>query len=106
LHPAVLKALKQLIEGARKKNTPVSVCGEMAGDPKGILALLGLGFDSLSMSVGSLLRAKKVIRSFARAEMEAMVLEAIELPGAEDVSMYFIEKLDEKGLGGLIRAGK
>ncbi|MBC8506889.1 MAG: phosphoenolpyruvate-protein phosphotransferase PtsP, partial [Chloroflexi bacterium] len=69
MHPSVLRALEQVVLGAARQNTPVSVCGEMAGDPIGVLALMGLGIESLSMSAGSLPRAKKVIRSFSLSEM-------------------------------------
>ncbi len=106
LHPAVLKAMRQIVEGAHRSNTPVSVCGEMAGNPLGLMALLGMGIDSLSMSVGSLLRAKKVIKSVSIAEMAIMFSEAITMPDAEDIREFYTEKLDEMGLGGLIRAGK
>ena len=106
LHPAVLKAMRQIVEGAHRTNTPVSVCGEMAGDPLGVMALLGMGIDSLSMSVGSLLRAKKVIKSVSMSEMTTMFCEAIKMADAEDIREFYSDSLDEKGLGGFIRAGK
>jgi phosphotransferase system enzyme I (PtsP) len=106
LHPAVLKAMRQIVEGANHTNTPVSVCGELAGDPLGVMAILGMGIDSLSMSVGSLLRAKKVIKSFSLPEMEAMFSEAIAMSDPSEVRELYINALDGKGLGGLIRVGK
>jgi phosphotransferase system enzyme I (PtsP) len=106
LHPAVLKAMRQIVEGANRTDTPVSVCGEMAGDPLGVMALLGMGIDSLSMSVGSLLRAKKVINSVSMSEMSIMFNEAITMTDAEDIREFYTDKLDQMGLGGLIRAGK
>ncbi|MFV2031470.1 MAG: phosphoenolpyruvate--protein phosphotransferase [Gammaproteobacteria bacterium] len=106
LHPAVLKAMRQIVEGAKLTDTPVSVCGELAGDPMGVMAILGMGIYSLSMSVGSLLRAKKVIKSFSLSEMEAMFSEAIVMTDPSEVRELYIGKLDARGLGGLIRAGK
>jgi len=106
LHPAVLKAIRQITEGAERCATPVSVCGELAGDPLGVMALLGIGIDSLSMSVGSLLRAKKVIKSFGQGELVELLSQAIALPDAVKVRQLYSGKLDERGLGGLIRAGK
>jgi phosphotransferase system enzyme I (PtsP) len=106
LHPAVLKAMQQIVEGARRMNTPVSVCGELAGDPLGVMALLGMGIENLSMSVGSLLRAKKVIKSVSLTELSEYFEEAISMPDADDIREFYTGKLDEKGLGGLIRAGK
>ena len=106
LHPAVLKAMRQIVEGAHRSGTPVSVCGEMAGDPLGLMAILGMGIDSLSMSVGSLLRAKKVIMSVSMAEMAASFDEVIAMTDADDIREYYTDCLNAKGLGGLIRAGK
>ena len=106
LHPAVLKAMCQIVQGASVCDTPVSVCGELAGDPLGVMALLGMGIDNLSMSVGSLLRAKKVIRSFSYAELSELLQQALALPEAFMVREMYAGKLDERGLGGFIRAGK
>jgi phosphotransferase system enzyme I (PtsP) len=106
LHPAVLKAMCQIVEGAALSNTPVSVCGELAGDPLGVMALLGMGIDHLSMSVGSLLRAKKVIMSFKHAELVDMLKQALTMSDAFMIREMYAGKLDQRGLGGLIRAGK
>jgi phosphotransferase system enzyme I (PtsP) len=105
LHPSVLRAMEQVVAGAARQNTPVSVCGELAGDPMGAMALLGMGIQRLSMSTGSLPRAKKVIRSFSREELTAYFKEARSMLDAQDVRDFYIEKLDERGLGNLIRAG-
>ena len=106
LHPAVLKAMCQIVEGAAQSDTPVSVCGELAGDPLGVMALLGMGIDHLSMSVGSLLRAKKVIMSFSQAELTEMLKQALTMSDANMIRKMYAGKLDQRGLGGLIRAGK
>ncbi len=106
LHPAVLKAMRQVVEGAMRSDTPVSVCGELAGDPLGVMALLGMGIDSLSMSVGSLLRAKKVIMSFSYEELTELLQLALTMSDASMIRDMYAGKLDQRGLGGLIRAGK
>ena len=105
LHPAVLKALCQIVRGAAVSGTPVSVCGELAGDPLGVMALLGMGIDSLSMSVGSLLRAKKVILSFSFTELAELLHQALTYSDAGKIRQMYTARLDERGLGGLIRAG-
>jgi phosphotransferase system enzyme I (PtsP) len=106
LHPAVLKAMCQIVQGAEVSDTPVSVCGELAGDPLGVMALLGMGIDNLSMSVGSLLRAKKVILSFSHAELTELLQQALALPDAFMIREMYARKLDERGLGSFLRAGK
>lgn len=66
-HPAVLRLLKQAADAAKAKGIPVSVCGELAGDPEAINLWLGLGIHELSMSVQSLLTVKeKVLQSEAK----------------------------------------
>ncbi|MGA7981617.1 MAG: phosphoenolpyruvate--protein phosphotransferase [Chromatiaceae bacterium] len=66
LHPAVLDAIRRVVETAHRNGKPVSVCGEMAGDPAGALLLLGMGVDSLSMSPALLPAVKRTIRCCSR----------------------------------------
>ncbi len=64
LHPAVLGLIQQTIRAGAKAGKPVSVCGEMAGDPLLTRLLLGLGLRSFSMHPASLLPVKQqVLRS-------------------------------------------
>jgi phosphotransferase system enzyme I (PtsP) len=66
LHPAVLDAIRRVVETAHRHGKPVNVCGEMAGDPAGALLLLGMGADSLSMSPALLAPVKRAIRCCSR----------------------------------------
>ncbi|BBI73335.2 hypothetical protein HAALTHF_29030n [Vreelandella aquamarina] len=50
LHPALLGALQELAQDAKRLNKPISLCGELAGDPAGALLLMAMGFTSLSMN--------------------------------------------------------
>ncbi len=81
LHPAVLDAIHHVIKAAHRRGKPVSVCGEMAGDPAGALLLLGMGVDALSMSPKSLAHVKLVIRSFSLQRARSLLDEAL---GMED----------------------
>jgi phosphoenolpyruvate-protein phosphotransferase len=63
LHPALLRMIRMAVEAADKANVPLSVCGEMAGDPQAALALVGLGIRSLSMSAASLPAVRRAIRA-------------------------------------------
>jgi phosphotransferase system enzyme I (PtsP) len=65
LHPAVLRALLQVVDAARRSGKPVAVCGEMASDPGCALLLLGFGFNSLSISAAGLPRVKWAIRGWS-----------------------------------------
>ncbi len=63
LSPASLKALKSLVKAAKKHDVPVTLCGEMAGNPVDALALIGLGFRSFSMAPASIGPIKTMILS-------------------------------------------
>jgi phosphotransferase system enzyme I (PtsP) len=105
LHPSVLSAILHVIQSAHIHNKPVSICGELAGNPLGALLLLGMGMQSLSMSVGSILRVKKVIRSFTREEATDIMSRAMTMEDGSMVRQMLIQELDRAGLGALIRAG-
>ncbi len=62
LHPSVLRLIEMTVRAASKAGIPVTLCGEMAGDPKLIEVLLGLGLRQLSMDPANLLEAKGIIR--------------------------------------------
>lgn len=106
LHPAVLRALVQIVEGARVQDREVSVCGEMAGDPLATFLLIGMGVHSLSMGAGSLLRVKRVIRSISRARAREVLKAALGCEDAAAVRRLLMEALDGIGLGALVRPGK
>jgi phosphotransferase system enzyme I (PtsI) len=63
LHPAVLRLVQFATEAALRARIPISVCGEIAGDPKFAPLLLGLGIQELSMAVGNIPRIKQRVRS-------------------------------------------
>jgi len=105
LHPAVLYAIRQVVQEAHLLGKPVSVCGEMAGDPAAALALLGLDVDSLSMSVSNITRVKWVIRSFSRAEARDLLEQALRLEEPRAIREMYNNVLEQGGLGGLVRAG-
>ena len=106
LHPAVLRALMQIVEGASRFNRPVSVCGELAGNPLAVPLLLGMGIESLSMSAGSLLRVKWVMRSLSRTRARQLLQAAMRMEEAYQVKRFMAAALEEMGLGGLVRPGK
>ena len=63
LHPAVLRLIQFAVEAAGRRQIPISVCGEIAGDPRYAALLLGLGLRELSMSPQNIPRVKQRIRS-------------------------------------------
>ncbi len=63
LHPAVLRLVQFAVEAAARRRIPISICGEIAGDPRYAALLLGLGLRELSMAPQSIPRVKQRIRS-------------------------------------------
>ncbi len=89
LHPALLRLVAEAVAHAREAGAELSVCGEMAGDPAGALALVGLGVRSLSMSAGSLAAVRRAIRAHALADLQAAAVAALDAPGADEVRALF-----------------
>jgi phosphotransferase system, enzyme I, PtsP len=98
LHPAVLNAIDMIIRDAHAQSTPVSVCGEMAGDPAGALVLLGMGVDALSMSPASFGRVKLVIRAFTSKRARALADEALEQEDERQVRGLLNDALEGAGI--------
>lgn len=106
LHPAVLHALKHIIDTGNQLEIPVSVCGELAGDPVGALLLAGMGYRSLSMNTRNVAKIKYILRHITVAEMQQLAQFALTAALADDVRNKTTAFVEERGLGGFIRAGK
>ena len=88
LSPAVLMLIKQVIDASHKEGKWTGMCGELAGDEKAALLLLGLGLDEFSMSAISIPRIKKLIRSVSLPMAQEFATKALELPTAREVDAY------------------
>lgn len=106
LHPAVLRALQEIVTAAREAGIPAGVCGEMASDPAAVVLLLGLGFNNLSVSLAGLPRVKWVINSFSRAQAADIARQALEMEDPTAVRALLEETLIQAGLKGLVRPGQ
>lgn len=103
LHPAVLHALLHVVEQAHAEGKPVSVCGEMAGDPGSALLLMAMGYDALSMSASSLLRVKAAVRQVSMSFLRRLLNEVLAMDNGEVIASYVDLQLTKAGLGDLIR---
>lgn len=106
LHPAVLRALMQVVASTHREGKLVSICGEMAADPTSAILLLAIGFDVLSMSATGLLEIKWVIRNFSMQRAKKLLEEVLHMDDAVEIRHHVEQALEEAGLGGLMRAGK
>jgi phosphoenolpyruvate-protein kinase (PTS system EI component) len=78
-HPAILRTLKSLAEVARTADIPISICGDMAGDPFLTLVLIGLGYRELSMDPDRIPLVKGVVRGSSLVEAEKLAAQVLEL---------------------------
>jgi phosphotransferase system enzyme I (PtsI) len=81
LHPAVLRLIQFTTEAALRNRIPVSLCGEMAGDPRYTALLLGLGIRELSMAPIKIARIKNRVRGI---DLAAAALRAQAIMGQSD----------------------
>lgn len=84
-HPAVIKLVKESIDGAHDAGIFCGMCGEAAGDELLIPLLLGLGLDEFSMNSNSILKARKIISNLEKSECEKLVTEILRLSSADEV---------------------
>jgi phosphotransferase system enzyme I (PtsI) len=79
LHPAIIRALKQIVDGANLVGKPVAMCGDMAGDPLLAWMLLGLGLRNFSMAPRQIPVLKSIIRATKMADAERLASAALTL---------------------------
>jgi len=85
LHLAVLRMLKGICDAAREKGIPVSMCGEMAGEPVNALVLIGLGVSELSMNGTSIPLVKRIVRAASLSEGRVLVERILGMTFADDI---------------------
>ncbi|MCB1665107.1 MAG: phosphoenolpyruvate--protein phosphotransferase [Pseudomonadales bacterium] len=105
-HPAVLQALQYVVEQAHLENRPVSICGEMAGDPGGAVLLMAMGFDVLSMNATTLLKVKAVIRSMTLSASQSLLNQVMVMDDAQMVRSCVDMALYNAGVDRLLRSSR
>ena len=103
--PAVLNVLKQVARECEVAQIPLQICGEMAADPLAAVILVGMGYSDLSMNVSCLARVKRAISRFDLCEMQQIVETISNFETEAKVKDYLFKMMEERGLGGLVRAG-
>ena len=86
LHPAILRILRHVARGARRRRLPVSVCGEMAADPLLLPLLAGLGLREFSMTPAVIPAAKQVVRGLRIADTIRLAGRALKAATAAEVA--------------------
>ncbi len=96
LNLAVLRMLKHIVDTSRDHDIPISICGEIAGEPQYTMVLLGLGFRRLSMSPTYMFQVKRLVRSVTIAECEELTSRLFSLTGTQEIENLVRESFKDK----------
>jgi len=96
LHPAVLRLIKYAVDAAVRAGKPISVCGDMAGDPLYTWILLGLGVRELSMAPRYIPAVKSVVAGTRLAEAQALTAEAMTLRSDSEVEELVVASMQRR----------
>ena len=98
MSPSVLGLIKQVIDASHAEGKWTGMCGELAGDERATLLLLGMGLDEFSMSAISVPRIKKLVRHVNYQEVKALADEVLKKPTATEIEQLIQAFLAEKSL--------
>lgn len=104
LHPAVLRALYQLGQQAQSLKFPISICGELGGEPAGVLLLTAMGFRRFSMNSSNLARIKWLLRRVDLSELALLLPEVLCCHSPKQVRLQVQRFLEQKQLLAQVRA--
>ncbi|MFH1873655.1 MAG: phosphoenolpyruvate--protein phosphotransferase [Pseudomonadota bacterium] len=93
LHPAVLHMVKQTVEAAKAAKIPVSICGEMAGDPLIIVLLIGMELESLSMNPISIPKVKRMMRSITREQAKKILNKVLKMSTGAEIRNFLMKEI-------------
>ncbi|MCL2102463.1 MAG: phosphoenolpyruvate--protein phosphotransferase [Syntrophorhabdaceae bacterium] len=95
LHPAILRLIHRVVEAGHNAGIPVSMCGEMAGEPLYSYVLLGMGLDELSMNSAAIPRVKRILRKSVSYEARDFVGELMLSPTAEEIGRFLRKRMED-----------
>ena len=98
MSPSVLSLIKQVIDASHAEGKWTGMCGELAGDERATVLLLGMGLDEFSMSAISVPRIKKLIRNVNYQDAKLLAEKALQQPTAAEIERLVIDFLAEKAL--------
>jgi len=95
LSPAVLRVLCATIASCLRAGKPITLCGEMAGRPRAVVLLFGMGLRSFSMSPAFIPTIKELISHLTQAKAERILERALKLKTTGQVIRYMEEQVAE-----------
>jgi len=94
--PAVLRLIRTSIEIADRRGKPISMCGQMCGNPLYTMLLLGMGLRSLSVTPGAIPEIKNICRQVSLEDCRAVAERAMTMENARDIKAYLNEELKKR----------
>ncbi|MGO9107860.1 MAG: phosphoenolpyruvate--protein phosphotransferase [Thermoguttaceae bacterium] len=94
--PAVLRLIATAIDAADKKPIPITMCGQMSGNPCYAMLLLGLGLRNFSVSPAALPEIKNICRRVTTAECKEVARRVATMENARDITNYLREELKRR----------
>lgn len=95
LSPAIFRVLQMVLDACHRTGTPVTVCGEMAGQPRSVLVLFGMGLRRFSMSPAFIPTIKALLSSVTTAQAERFAHQVLQLKTSEEIRGYLNARLRE-----------
>ncbi|MEZ4428536.1 MAG: putative PEP-binding protein, partial [Nannocystaceae bacterium] len=96
LHPAILRLIRSVAEAGAARGVPVSLCGEMAADPRYTWVLVGLGITELSMNPSSIAVVKDIIRGSSSSEMRDLAERVLRARSAAEAEKMVYETMNAR----------
>ncbi|MTD37716.1 phosphoenolpyruvate-protein phosphotransferase PtsI [Erwinia sp. CPCC 100877] len=96
MSPSVLNLIKQVIDASHAEGKWTGMCGELAGDERATLLLLGMGLDEFSMSAISIPRIKKIIRNTNFKDAKVLAEQALAQPTTDELMTLVNKFIEEK----------
>ena len=96
MSPSVLNLIKQVIDASHAEGKWTGMCGELAGDQRATLLLLGMGLDEFSMSAISIPRIKKIIRNTNFEDAKVLAEQALAQPTTDELMTLVNKFIEEK----------
>jgi phosphoenolpyruvate-protein phosphotransferase (PTS system enzyme I) len=95
LAPAIFRVLRMVLDACQRTGTPVTLCGEMAGQPRSVLVLFGMGLRRFSMSPAFIPTVKELLGSVTTAQAERFSHHVLQLNTNEEIRSYLTARLNE-----------
>jgi phosphoenolpyruvate-protein phosphotransferase (PTS system enzyme I) len=95
LAPAIFRVLRMVLDACQRTGTPVTLCGEMAGQPRSALVLFGMGLRRFSMSPAFIPTVKELLASVTTAQAERFAHHVLQLSTSEEIRSYLTARLHE-----------